>query len=74
MKSILFILYLKNISLQNKIIKNLKDITIDKARARLNEHFFNYLLKKENTPIYEITLEHIIRALEIIQDDFQTNC
>jgi integrase len=49
--------------------KNLKDITIDKARARLKEHFFNHLPKKEKTPIYEITLEHIVKALEIIQDD-----
>ncbi len=49
--------------------KNLKDITIDKARTRLKEHFFNYLPKKEDTPIYEITLEHIIKALEVIQDD-----
>jgi len=49
--------------------KNLKDITINKARGRLKEHFFNYLPKKENTPIYEITLEHIIKALEVLQDD-----
>jgi integrase len=49
--------------------KNLKDITIDKARARLKEHFFNHLPKKENTPIYEITLEDITKALEVLQDD-----
>jgi integrase len=47
--------------------KNLKDITIKKAKARLENHFYKYLAQKENTIIHTITFVDIINILNKLE-------
>ena len=49
--------------------KNLKDITISKAKSRLENHFYKYLPYKEKTNIHKITYSKIIEILEILEKD-----
>jgi len=49
--------------------KNLKDITITKAKSRFDNHFYKYLPFKRNTNIHKITYFKIIEILEILEKD-----
>ncbi|MBT7118088.1 MAG: tyrosine-type recombinase/integrase [Candidatus Marinimicrobia bacterium] len=48
--------------------KNLKDITIKKAKGRLENHFYKYLAQKENTIIHTITFADILKILTKLED------
>lgn len=47
--------------------KKLKDITINKARSRLENHIFEHLPKKEKTLIYDITFSMLVKILESLE-------
>lgn len=49
--------------------KHLKDITIQKSKSRLENHFFLVLPKKENTNIKDITYEMTLKALHRLEAD-----
>lgn len=49
--------------------KSLKDITIAKAKGRLENHIFPFLPKKEKTIIHDITFEMIVKILKRLEDD-----
>ncbi len=49
--------------------KSLKDITINKAKGRLENHIFPFLPKKEKTIIHDITFEMIVKILKRLEDD-----
>ncbi len=48
--------------------KDLKDITIIKAKSRLENHFYKYLPNKQNTIIHGITYNKIVEILQLIEN------
>jgi len=49
--------------------KNKKDITIEKARGRINNHFYKYLPKGNDTLIHDITYDKLIFCLKQLEDE-----
>ena len=47
--------------------KNIKDTTMDKARARIQNHVFAHLDKKGKTSIFDITFELMVKILEKLE-------
>ncbi len=47
--------------------KKLKDITVEKARARLENHFYAYLPQKEKTNIFDITFDMTVEILKKLE-------
>jgi integrase len=52
-----------------KYNKNLADITINKTKERLVNHFYPYLKAKEKTVIHNISFEDIVKALQVLEND-----
>jgi len=48
--------------------KKLKDITVEKAKARLENHFYAYLPQKENTSIFDITFNLTVEILNKLEN------
>lgn len=49
--------------------KKLKDITIEKARGRLKNHFYCNLTNNENTLIHDITYDKLVYCLKLLEDE-----